>query len=275
MNFFAKTAGAVGVALGVTAISIIAGNALVPLKKELIPEAELAARAANATKGGPSADLPALLAVADVKLGKKLANKCVACHSMDKGGATRIGPNQWNLIGRDKAMIKDFAYSPGLAKKGGQWTFADLDAFLADPKKFAPGNKMAMPAMKDPQERADVIAYLRTLSDKPVAMPAIPAGMAQVARKVSEKPKVVEIPQENDPAFAGVAGIKPYERMAGAPKITAENRDAAWQAKALRGVSQPYPVNVTNFLKDQGNWHNPFLHPGMPSYYDIRGWHKG
>ena len=272
MNFIAKTAGAAGVAIGITAISIIMGNALVPLEIKPIPEAEIIAK--STAKAGPSDNLPALLAVADAKIGKKLANKCVACHSMDKTGATRIGPNQWNLIGRDKAAIEGFAYSPGLAKKGGKWTYADLDAFLADPKKFAPGNKMAMPAMKDGQDRADLIAYLRTLSDKPQAMPPIPSGMAQATRQAKAK-AVAEAPQENDPAFAGIAGIKPYERMAGAPKVAAENQDAAWQANALKGVSQPYPVNVTNFLKDQGNWHNPFLRPGMPSYYDIRGWHKG
>jgi hypothetical protein len=76
-------------------------------------------------------------------------------------------------------------------------------------------------------------------------------------------------------AAAGfIAGLEPDKRRADVPIITEVKRDAVWQARALTGISKPYPEHVLQFLKDQGNWFSPFLHPGMVNRYDIRGWHK-
>lgn len=69
-----------------------------------------------------------------------------------------------------------------------------------------------------------------------------------------------------------IAGLEPWKRPAGAPVITSVERDEAWYARALHGISQPYPASL-RFLEDQGNWYTPFIHPGMPEPYDIRGWH--
>ncbi len=71
-----------------------------------------------------------------------------------------------------------------------------------------------------------------------------------------------------------IAGVEPDKRRADIPVITQVKKDAAWQARALTGLSRPYPEHVLQFLKDQGNWFSPFLHPGMVDRYDIRKWHK-
>lgn len=70
-----------------------------------------------------------------------------------------------------------------------------------------------------------------------------------------------------------IAGLEPWQRPQGAPVITSVERDEAWYARALHGISQPYPASL-RFLEDQGNWYTPFIHPGMPGPYDIRGWHR-
>ena len=113
-----------------------------------------------------------MLAAADVAAGKKSARKCSACHTFDEGGANKIGPNLWNIVNRPIASDGDFAYSKALkGKAGGTWTYEELDAFLAKPKAYAPGNKMTFPGFKKVGARADMIAYLRSLSGSPAALP--------------------------------------------------------------------------------------------------------
>jgi cytochrome c len=112
-----------------------------------------------------------LLTKANVEAGKDIARQCLQCHSFEKGGAKKIGPNLWNIIGAKKAHEADFAYSKALQDKGGTWTYADLNHFLAKPREFLSGTKMTFAGLKKVQQRADVIAYLRTLSDKPQALP--------------------------------------------------------------------------------------------------------
>ena len=113
----------------------------------------------------------ALLASADAGDGKKIFKKCKACHTADKGGAHKVGPNLWNVVGRAKAGAAGYKFSGVLAGLGGAWTFADLDAFLAKPKAFAPGTKMTFNGVKKAADRAAVIAYLRSLSDSPKPLP--------------------------------------------------------------------------------------------------------
>jgi cytochrome c2 len=124
---------------------------------------EQAAPAAAAGVGG-------LLAQADADEGAKAARKCAACHTFDEGGANRIGPPLWDVVGRDIAAL-DFAYSDALSEKDGAWDYQTLDAFLAEPKEWAPGTKMAFAGIRKPEERADVILYLRSLSNEPAPLP--------------------------------------------------------------------------------------------------------
>jgi len=70
-----------------------------------------------------------------------------------------------------------------------------------------------------------------------------------------------------------IAGVRPFERPAGAPVVKEYRKDAEWYRRALTGISQPYPWSL-KFLEDQGPWYTPFIHPGMLPPYDIRGWHR-
>jgi len=115
----------------------------------------------------PAAELPPIspkLASANVEAGKAIFQKqCFTCHTIDKAGANKVGPNQWDIVGRKKASHEGFSYSSALQAKGGEWTYAHLDEWLTKPQDFLPGTKMTFPGLKDPKERADLIAYLATL----------------------------------------------------------------------------------------------------------------
>lgn len=117
-------------------------------------------------------EIAAFLANADIEAGKAQIKKCTACHTFEKGGKNGVGPNQWGLVGSHFAHADGFAYSPAImAMKDKKWGFQELSEFLANPKAFAPGNKMAFAGMKKPEDRANLIAYLNTLSDNPLPLP--------------------------------------------------------------------------------------------------------
>lgn len=121
------------------------------------------AGAAPAVEAKP-VDITPLLAKADVKAGEATAKKCVSCHSFDKGGKNGVGPNQFGLIGRNIASHEGYTYSAALtAMKDKKWTAQALSEFIENPKKYASGTKMAFAGIKDPAERANLIAYLSTL----------------------------------------------------------------------------------------------------------------
>jgi cytochrome c len=126
---------------------------------------------AGAAPAGAGEGVGALLVQADLDAGAKDARKCAACHSFEEGGPAKIGPPLWNVVGRDIAAVEDFAYSDALAEKQGKWDYQALDAFLAQPREWAPGTKMAFAGLKKPEERADVILYLRSLSNAPAPLP--------------------------------------------------------------------------------------------------------
>jgi len=114
------------------------------------------------------------LKTADAGRGQKGFSKCSSCHTPDKGGAAKVGPNLWGVVAGPKAHVDGFKYSGDMAdrgKAGETWTWGDLDKFLADPKGFIKGTAMGFAGIKDPADRADVIAYLRSLSDSPAALP--------------------------------------------------------------------------------------------------------
>ncbi len=108
-----------------------------------------------------------LLQSADPARGQAVFKRCAACHTGDKGGANKVGPNQWNLIGRKKATEEGFSYSSALQKLGGEWTYEDINHMIFKPQSFARGTKMAFAGLPKEQDRADVIAYLRTMHDDP------------------------------------------------------------------------------------------------------------
>ena len=109
-------------------------------------------------------DITPYMEKADVQAGEALKKKCVACHSFEKGGAHGVGPNQWGLFSRNIGSAPGYNYSNAFKELSSQkWTAQKLSEFLKKPKKFAPGNKMAFAGIKKPQDRANLIAYLKTL----------------------------------------------------------------------------------------------------------------
>ena len=112
-----------------------------------------------------------LIAQANVEAGAKLSRQCAACHSFDKGGANKIGPNLWNVMNRAKGGVDGFGYSNALIEHGGDWDYVALNKFLWRPSWYINGTKMNYIGIKKPEKRAAMIAWLRTLSDNPVALP--------------------------------------------------------------------------------------------------------
>ncbi len=112
----------------------------------------------------------------DAAKGKKVFLKCKACHTIDKGGAHRIGPNLWGVIGRVAGTQQGFKYSMAMidfGKGGKRWDVATLDAYLEKPRSVVPKSRMVFVGLKDAQQRADLIAYLNQQSDKPIKLQAI------------------------------------------------------------------------------------------------------
>jgi cytochrome c len=107
-------------------------------------------------------DIPKLMANANAVEGAKVVKKCIACHSLDQGGANKIGPNLWKVLDGPKAHRSDFTYSKVLASAGGVWDEDSMFHFLHKPSKFLPGTKMSFIGLSNPQDIANVIAYFRT-----------------------------------------------------------------------------------------------------------------
>jgi cytochrome c len=111
------------------------------------------------------------LAIGTADSGQAIAKKCSACHSFEQGGPNKIGPDLWGVLGRDIASVPDFSYSAALSDKEGPWDYEKLSEFLTSPKGWAPGTKMTFAGLPKIEDRADVILYLRSLSDNPEPLP--------------------------------------------------------------------------------------------------------
>ena len=134
-----------------------------------VPEADVpAAVAAKKTVIEP---ITPLLALADLTAGEKAFKRCATCHSVKKGGPNKVGPNLYSIVGNQVAVSAGFAYSDALKAMGGQWDYDQLNAFLVKPKELVPGTKMNFAGIKKPQDRANVIAFLRQYADVPLPIP--------------------------------------------------------------------------------------------------------
>ena len=116
-------------------------------------------------------DIAALMAMGDLAHGEKVFKKCAACHSIVKGGANKIGPALYNVVGRKIGGVTDYKYSKALTEYGKEWNFEELNGFLIKPAKWIKGTKMAYAGLRKEKDRASVIKYLNQSSDNPISLP--------------------------------------------------------------------------------------------------------
>ena len=171
-----KVIGAVlGTCLVLLVSSFAAGAIFAPVKPAK-PGYEIAVKEEAAAGGkeaaaAPSEPIEKLLQTASVEKGEAAAKKCGACHTFDKGGPNRVGPNLYGIVGDKKGEGRGFNFSAAMKAKGGDWTYEDLNQFITNPKGFVPGTAMGFAGIQKDSERADVIDYLHTLADSPVPLP--------------------------------------------------------------------------------------------------------
>jgi cytochrome c len=169
-----KVLGAVlGTFLGIQAVHLMAGAVFAPQ----IPakpgfEIEVKETPASAPAAAPKEEpFEPLLASASVERGQAATRPCEVCHTFDKGGPNRVGPNLWGVVNRPRASEAGFNYSAAMKSKGGTWTYDELNKFLTNPRRDIPGTAMTFAGIDRERQRADVVAYLRTLSDNPAPLP--------------------------------------------------------------------------------------------------------
>ncbi len=161
-------------------------------------------------------DLGALMAEASVAAGEKASAVCKSCHTFEKGGANGTGPNLWGIVDRPVASVSGFSYSGALVAYGGTWNWNSLDNYLKNSQSYIPGTSMAQKIRKDPK-RANMLAYLGSLSDAPVAypepLPPVEEAAATEEAMVTEDEAPVEVPamEMNEAVVEAVDAVDPSE----------------------------------------------------------------
>jgi len=222
MNSFElnKILGAIlGTCLITLALNIGAGAIFAP-EKPAKPGYAIAVKEAG-EGGKPAAKAPeqpieTLLASASAEKGQATAKQCQACHTFEKGGPNRVGPNLWNIVGDERGKDRGgFNFSSAMKAKGGAWTFEELNKFLTNPRGYIPGTNMTFAGLSRDSQRADVIAFLRTQSDNPLPLPKAaenapaPAGAAPATAKPADAKPADAKPADAKPAEASKAGAAP------------------------------------------------------------------
>lgn len=206
---FNKIAGAVlgtvllVMGLGVVADTIFSHHDLeTPGYSVEVPEDGTTTEVAAAPEEEP---ISILLASASADDGQSVAKKCAACHNFVEGGANKVGPNLWNVVNAVPAAHDGFKYSSALQEYAASnvWAYENLNSFLKAPKKYISGTSMGFAGLKKADERADLIAYLRTLSNDPAPLPEVTPASAETPAEeapAEEAPAAEEKPDMEAPA---------------------------------------------------------------------------
>lgn len=263
-----KIAGAILLAGVIAMLTGFVSRILIPephMEESIIVASGAEAEADSATaEAEPQSILP-ILASASVEEGQKVARKCAACHTFEQGGPNRVGPNLWNVVGAEKAHLDNYSYSTAMAEAEGEWTYEELDAFLANPRTALPGTKMAFAGLNRVEERADMIAYMRSLSDDPVPLPeaAAEAPAEQPAEEAAEAP-----------AAADGAAADQQTEAAGSDQTGAqESQPQAQEGEAAPATEQPeqqqsetqQPETQTQGETEQAATDAPAAQPATPT----------
>jgi cytochrome c len=196
MNSFElnKVLGAIlGTCLILLALNIGAGAIFAP-EKSAKPGYNIAVKeAGEGEKAGaqkePEQPIETLLAKASVEKGQATAKQCQACHTFEKGGPNRVGPNLWNIVGSPRGEGRGgFNFSAAMKTKGGNWTFDELNKFLTNPRGYIPGTAMTFAGLSRPEQRADVIDFLRTQADNPLPLPKAAENAPSGGQPADEQP---------------------------------------------------------------------------------------
>ncbi|HKY94522.1 MAG TPA: cytochrome c family protein [Kiloniellales bacterium] len=202
------------------------------------------------TGGGTAQPAPepilGLIASADAAKGKAIFKACTTCHTDDAGGANKIGPNLWGVVGRKVGSHAGFSYSPAMAGHGGDWTYTELSHFLTAPAKYIPGTKMTFAGLKKVQDRADVIAYLRTQADTQAPLPTqeeidAEAKAAAPAQVTPEQHTEQTTGETTEPAAGGTTTSEPAapETTTTEPAASGSTTEPAETQQAQAGTPDP------------------------------------
>lgn len=171
-KFAGAILGSLTLAMGLNLFGGVLVSPKAPVKPGYdLPSGEAPKAAAAGAAAAKDEPIAKRLASADAKKGEAVAKQCNACHTFDKGGAVKTGPNLYGIVDKAAGSTAGFAYSDVVKGLGKPWNYELLDAFLTNPKAVAAGTKMAFAGVSKPDQRADLIAYLNSLADSPKPLP--------------------------------------------------------------------------------------------------------
>ena len=124
----------------------------------------------TSTESSGPENIMALFASTSATDGAKVFKKCAACHSINEGGANKIGPALWGVLGRAVGSVPDYKYSKAMAAHVKNWSFEEMNGFLIKPKDWIKGTKMSYAGLKSEKERAALILYMNENTNSPLSL---------------------------------------------------------------------------------------------------------